>query len=52
MIVGKVDVLQPGLLGVGVGVSHHVVGSDDLLAASPLGNYRNEIAERSGGWKV
>lgn len=46
--VGELDIFQPGILGVGVGVSHHVVGSNNLVAASPFG-YRNGISER---WKV
>ena len=52
VVVGKVDVIQPGILGVGVGVSHHVVGGDDLIVAGPLGNYGNEIAERLGKLKI
>ena len=47
VIVGEFDVLQPGILGVGVGVSHHMVGSYDLLPGSPLRNYINGIGERS-----
>ena len=52
VIVGKVDVVQPSILGVGEGVSHHMVGSHELLAATPLRNYAEWIAERSGKWKV
>ena len=52
VVVGKFDVLQPGVLGVGEGVAHHVVSSHNLVVASPLQNYRNRIAERSERWKV
>lgn len=52
VIVGEPDVFQPGFLGVWEGVSHHVVGGNNLVAASPLGNYRNEITERLGMKRV
>jgi len=52
VIVGKPDVLQPSILGIGVGVAHDVVGSHNLIVASPLRNYRKEVAERSGKRKV
>ena len=41
MIVGKLDVVHPGFDGVGVGVAHHMVGGHNLVAAVPLGNWRN-----------
>ena len=41
VIVGEVDVLQPGIRGVGVGVSDHMVGSDKLRVAVSLENWRN-----------
>ena len=47
MVVGKLDIVHPSFVGVGVGVAHNMVGSHNLVAAIPLGNWRNEIAERS-----
>ena len=46
MIMGKLNVLQPGIRGVGIGVAHHMVGSNNLGVAIPLRNYRNKIAEQ------
>jgi hypothetical protein len=52
VIMGEPDVVQPSILGVGEGVSHHMVGSHNLVIASPLNDYRNGIARRSGKWRV
>ena len=47
MVVGEFDILQPGFLGVRVGVSHHKVGSHDLRVTVSLESWRNEVDERS-----
>jgi len=40
VIVGEFDVLQPSILGIGEGVSHHMVSGHDLLPGNPLRNCR------------
>jgi hypothetical protein len=51
VIVGKPDVLQPSILGVGEGVPDHMVGSHNLIVASPLRSCGDRVAE-SAKWKV
>lgn len=54
VIMGKGDILRPGINGVVVDVAHHVMGNNKLGVVIPLRNYRNKIAERireNGRWR-